>query len=160
MREENSIPVEERLTRLLRFCGKALHHGMGGKASQQRILAIMYRHEVMTQRELMEIIGIQSGSMSELLGKIEEKGLLIREKNARDKRNVDVRLTEAGRREAERVRQERKKLEQHLFAALSDEEKQELCALLSKVQASWEKDELICPGKRCKKRKEDGVCHE
>lgn len=147
MKENEHLTVEERLTRLLRFCGKTLHHGMGGRVSQQRILAILYRHPVMPQRELMNIIGIQSGSMSEVLGKIEEQGLLVREKNSRDKRNADIRLTEQGMREARRAFTERAKLEQHLFETLTEEEKAQLLGLLEKVKSAWEKDERICSGR-------------
>lgn len=156
MRQDENMTVEERLTRLLRFCGKTLHHGMGGKVSQQRILAILYRHEVMTQRKLMDIIGIQSGSMSEILGKIEEQGLLIREKNTEDKRNVDIRLTSQGRLEAKKAFQKRAELEHHLFDELGEEEKLQLLALLEKVKSAWERDERICPGRGSEKRREDG----
>lgn len=157
MKQEENRTVEERLTRLLRFCGKTLHHGMGGKVSQQRILAILYRHEEMTQRKLMDIIGIQSGSMSEILGKIEEQGLLTREKNAEDKRNVDVRLTGQGRLEAEKAFRKRAELEQYLFETLEEEEKLQLLALLEKVKGAWEKDGRICPG-RCGEKKGEDVC--
>lgn len=157
MEGKEKIPVEEQLTRLLRFCGKTLHHGMGGRVSQQRILAILYRHEVMPQRKLMDIIGIQSGSMSEILGKVEEQGLLIREKNSQDRRNIDIRLTPEGIAEAEKVFRERAELERHLFETLTEEEKFQLLALLEKVKDFWENDERICSGK-CGERREKGEC--
>lgn len=157
MGEKNELPLEERLTRLLRFCGKTLHHGMGGRVSQQRILAILYRHEVMPQRKLMDIIGIQSGSMSEILGKLEEQGLLAREKNMQDKRNVDIRLTSKGMAEAEQVFRERQEMEHYLFETLEEDEKLQLLTLLEKVKAAWEKDGRICPGK-CMEKKEKGRC--
>lgn len=137
-------PVEEQLTGLLRFCGKTLHHGMGGKCSQDRILMLLAHHGTVTQRELMDMIGIQSGSMSEVLGKIEEAGLLCRVKNEIDKRNVDVMLTEAGREAAAEVRQRRAALETILFERLSEEEKQQLLTLLKKLRNAWQADERIC----------------
>lgn len=136
-------PLEEQLTGLLRFCGKTLHHGMGGKCSQDRILMLLDRHGTVTQRELMDMTGVQSGSMSEVLGKIEEAGLLRRVKNESDKRNVDVMLTEAGREEAARVRQRRAELEAILFETFREEEKLQLLALLKKLKEAWLADPRI-----------------
>lgn len=157
MKGKDELPVEECLTRLLRFCGKTLHHGMGGKGSQQRILAILYRYDVMPQRKLMDIVGIQSGSMSEILGKLEEQGLLVREKNPQDKRNIDIRLTPKGMAEAEKVFRERAELERYLFETLTEDEKLQLLALLEKVKDAWENDERICSG-RCGEKREKGEC--
>lgn len=142
---------EEQLTCLLRFCGKTLHHGMGGKCSQDRILMILDRHGTVTQRALMDMIGIQSGSMSEVLGKIEEAGLLSRVKHESDKRNVDVMLTEAGKEEAARVRQRRTELESILYAPLDEDEKRQLIVLLRKLKEAWQADERI---RTCRQERE------
>lgn len=148
MEQNETRPIEEQLTGMLRFCGKTLHHGMGGKCSQDRILLLLHRHGTVTQRELMDITGLQSGSMSEVVGKIEENGFLRREKNEADKRNVDVTLTEAGWLEAERVRKRRQELESMLFAPLSAAEQEQLLALLTKLTAAWKQNPQIHTGRR------------
>lgn len=155
MDQEKKRPIEERLTGMLRFCGKTLHHGMGGKCSQDRILLLLHRHGTVTQRELMDITGLQSGSMSEVVGKIEESGFLRRVKHESDKRNVDVMLTEAGMQEAERVRQRRQALEAMLFAPLSAAEKEQLLGLLTKLTDAWKQDGRICTGRRPQPEKEE-----
>ena len=144
MNQNETRPLEEQLTGLLRFCGKTLHHGMGGKCSQDRILMLLDRRGTVTQRELMDIIGIQSGSMSEVLGTMEEAGLLSRVKNEADKRNMDVMLTEAGREAATEVRQRRAALEIILFETFREDEKRQLLALLKKLKEAWQADERIC----------------
>ena len=47
--------------------------------------------------ELQEILGIQAGSLSEILAKIEATGWITRQKNADDKRQIDISLTESGK---------------------------------------------------------------
>ena len=154
MDQNETRTLEEQLTCLLRFCGKTLHHGMGGKCSQERVLIMVDRRGTVTQRELMDIIGIQSGSMSEVLGKMEEAGLLDRVKNEADKRNVDVMLTEAGKQEAALVRQRRAGLEALLFAPLEEAEKRQLITLLKKLTDAWRADERIYT---CKPPRQEGV---
>lgn len=156
MDQNEERPIEEQLTCMLRFCGKTLHHGMGGKCSQDRILLLLHRYGIITQRELMEITGLQSGSMSEVVGKIEESGFLRRVKNESDKRNVDVMLTEAGMQEAERVRKRRQALEAMLFSPLTAEEKRQLLALLDKLAGAWKQDARIHTGRRPQDCEQEG----
>ncbi|MBO4838090.1 MAG: winged helix DNA-binding protein [Lachnospiraceae bacterium] len=86
----------------------------------------------LSQRELTELMDVQPGSLSELLGKMEARGLISRIRSEEDHRRVTVSLTEAGRaKAAERGPRD-------LFAALNDEEKKQLKALLAKLTAAWE----------------------
>jgi len=137
---DNEMELNERLTKLLRICGKKLHHGVGGKCSQERILMIVEQKGKITQRGLMDIIGIQSGSMSEIIAKVEERGFICRVKNQNDKRNLDIMLTEKGKAEAKRVRLHREEVQRKLYAPLSDEEKEQLIVLLNKLATVWDYD--------------------
>lgn len=140
-RSNNRIKPEEQLTRLLRFCGKQLHHGLGGRCSQDRILMTINRSGRITQRELADGLGIQSGSMSEIIGKLEEKELICRIKNESDRRNLDIELTESGKEEARRVKIHREAVEKRLYSPLSAEEKEQLIGLLDKLASAWKQEE-------------------
>ena len=86
----------------------------------------------MTQHELMQLMDVRPGSLSELLGKMEARGLIARERGESDHRRVTICLTDAGQEKAkERGRRD-------LFAALDDAEKEQLKTLLAKLTASWE----------------------
>ena len=61
----------------MRRCGHFLYQRQGGQG-QRRVLTILQERGSMQQRELQEYLGIQPGSMSELIGKLEQKGLLKR----------------------------------------------------------------------------------
>ncbi|MDO4284242.1 MAG: MarR family transcriptional regulator [Eubacteriales bacterium] len=129
------------LTSLLRRCGHILHHRQGGgRGGQNGILRILAERGEMSQRELQEILRIQPGSMSEILAKLERKGFLIRQREEEDRRKSLLRITEAGRAEAD-ARTEEGAEEDRLYDCLSGEEKEVLRALLKKVLQSWEEPE-------------------
>lgn len=50
-----------------------------------------------TQRELTERIGVQPGSASEVIAKLESAELIVRTQNPVDRRTTDIRLTDKGR---------------------------------------------------------------
>lgn len=91
----------------------------------------------MTQRDLMVISDVRSSSISELLGKMEADGLIIREKDEQDKRNLRIILTEQGMAEAQAQLESRRQSSRDLFSALDEEEKQQLEKILGKVMESW-----------------------
>ncbi len=93
---------------------------------------------VITQRELTERLGIQPGSASEVIAKLENAVFLIRTESESDRRTVDVILTKEGSRQAEEAKAQREGRHGEMFSALSQEEKAQLLGLLEKVNADWE----------------------
>ena len=120
-----------------------LHHIMRslyeGKASQKRILIILNESEAITQRDLTERLGIQPGSASEILSKLEGSGWIVRTQNESDRRTTDISLTDSGREVAEEALRQRRKRHEEMFSCLSGEEKQELLSLLDRVRCDWKK---------------------
>lgn len=118
--------IDDRLVISLRD----LHHTMRslyeGKASQKRILIILNESEAITQRDLTERLGIQPGSASEILSKLEGSGWIVRTQNESDRRTTDISLTDSGREIAEEALRQRRKRHEEMFSCLSGEEKQEL----------------------------------
>ena len=119
---------------LMRACGHVLYHQGGRKSGQGRILRILSHCESMSQRELQEILGIQTGSLSEILAKMESAGLIERERDETDRRRSIVRLTQTGRDRAGKCR-----AGEHpdMFSALNEEQKNQLKELLSILLADW-----------------------
>lgn len=128
---------DEILQMMLHKCGRMLSHHSGGKQSQKRILSILNKRGNMTQRELQEILEIQSGSLSEILGKIEQDNLIIRQQNQDDKRNIDLILTDEGNVIAQQNQEEKRNKTKRLFSCLEEEEKQQLIHSLHKVLHAW-----------------------
>lgn len=111
-----------------------------GRGSQKRILIILLEVGTITQQKLTERLGIQPGSASEVLAKLEKNNMIMRKESKSDRRTTDVTLTEQGRAYAEEAAKQRKKRHENMFACLSEEEKSVLLTLLEKLNNSWKRN--------------------
>lgn len=121
-----------------RDIGHTMRHISEGKGSQKRILIILKESDGITQSELTRRLGIQSGSASEVLGKLETSGLIMRKVSDTDKRTTDVRLTEAGQKAASEACRQREERHRQMFACLTDEEKETLLSFLERINTAWD----------------------
>ena len=117
-----------------RCCHIFLHRFGGKKRGQEGILSVISQHSGITQKELAEILEIQPASVSELLMKLEHKGLVLREKDEQDRRSIRVRLTQNGN----QALQQPQDTPADPFQALSAEEQEQLRSLLQKLLADWQ----------------------
>lgn len=132
-----AFDCDNKLIRNLWDISHTMHHISEGKGSQKRILMILRESGSITQRELTEYLGIQPGSASEVIGKLEAAGLIMRTQSRTDRRTADIGLTETGAAAAEEAYRQREKRHQSMFACLSEEEKRTLLGLLEKINESW-----------------------
>lgn len=128
--------LDDQLMQTLRHTAHSLRHAAGGHSGQTRILRILAHRGGINQRELMEFLGIQAGSLSEALGKLETAGYIQRSQNETDRRSVDITLTKQGLAAAE-LAEEQTLTSKDLLTCLSDDEKQQLTALLEKLNENW-----------------------
>ena len=129
--------VNGRLIISLRDISHTMRSLYEGKGSQKRILMMLRRAGTITQRELTAQLGIQCGSASEAITKLENLGLVIRTLSEADRRTADLTLTEEGQRQADMAIEQRERRHEEMFSALSEEEKDQLLSLLDKVRADW-----------------------
>ena len=142
---------EENLSRLLMVCGHRLYHSAAQGRTQTTVLHALHENGPTSQKDLQERLGIQPGSMSELVTKLENKGLLVRARDEADRRKVLLSLTVAGRAKIER--QENKSQLPVRYEDLADDELDALSAMLERVIKGWKEDgvperELFAPGDR------------
>lgn len=109
-----------------------------GKGSQNRILIILLETGRMTQQALTQRLGIQPGSASEVIAKLENAGLIVRTASAEDRRTTDISLTEAGIELAAEARAQRDRRHEQMFSCLSEDEKTQLLTLLEKMNGDWQ----------------------
>ncbi len=102
-------------------------------AGTGRILAALSRQPGMTQTELAGLLDIRPQSLTRVLVKLEEKGLIRRERSGGDRRSLAVFVTEEGERAHGRIEEKRKARAARIFSCLEPEEKEELKRLLLKV---------------------------
>ncbi len=127
---------EADLAELIDMAGRMLRRRpQGGPAQGQAlILAILAGREALSQRQLQQMLGIQPGSLSELLSKLEGKGLIRREK-AEDRRGNLLRITDAGREAS--AAQSADDGGDDPFSPLTDAQQDQLAALLRALLTRW-----------------------
>ncbi len=109
---------------------------IGGNHSlleRDRILLIIGRKGAIVQKQLSELLSVSPQSMSESLSKLENDGFITRSKNQRDKREIIVSLTPAGREQSDRLAQKMRSQAHCFLEPLTAEEKQTLYDLLKKL---------------------------
>lgn len=133
----NSFNKNDALILHFRNINHTMHFLYEGRGSQKRILIILLEEKVITQRGLTKRLGIQPGSVSEVLAKLEKGGLITRTVNPSDRRTTDIMLTERGRVMAETAAGQRRIRHEEMFSCLTENEKDTLLGLLEKVNADW-----------------------
>ena len=124
----------------LRLCFNLLHRGgerqrhcRGGFRGRGRVLAFLREHDGISQREMAESLGIRAPSVSELLERLVDEGLVERRVNEADRRFLKVFLTEKGAKMADQVGHNRRQEADGLLEAFSGEERRQFAALLEKL---------------------------
>lgn len=132
MEQEIKQTTDEKLSRCLRRCGHVLYHQ--SRHSQQDAVLALLRQGPLNQKQIQEQLSTRPGSVSELISKLESKQLVERRRDENDRRRVVLSLTEKGQ-DAAMIHKERPA--EDLFAAFSEEEKEQLAGLLEKLLESW-----------------------
>ncbi|MBR1920176.1 MAG: MarR family transcriptional regulator [Spirochaetales bacterium] len=127
------MTLELELIHNIRSAGDTIRSLYEGRGSQKNILMTLLKRGSMSQRDLTEGLEIKPGSASEVLGKLEEAGLLARTISKSDRRTFILELTAEGRKRAEEYRKAREERHRRMFSCLSVKEKEELSELLSKL---------------------------
>ena len=121
------------LTNKVIKCVRLLEHKTGKKRSQENILSILYQYENISQKELQNILEIESGSLSEILSKLEKNGFIIKYKDDQDKRKFIIQLTDQGNNKI----LHKKSNDEDMFDMLTIQEKEEFLFLLDKILVAW-----------------------
>lgn len=95
---------------------------------QGRILSLLKMQPEMSQKDLSFILGIRPQSLGELLCKLEKAGYIEREISETDRRAMNIRLTEEGKKVADHMESGHK-----LFSCLSDDEREQLGGYLQRI---------------------------
>lgn len=127
----------EQVIHNLLYCASALRGHSDGKVSQRRVLLTLRQRGTMTQRELLEEMGVRPASLSELLSKLEGRGLIRKERSETDRRNYEIQLTEEGQLALEDMQAKRRAMPD-LLEGLTQEEVEQLAALLDKLRTQWQ----------------------
>lgn len=131
MNEKNDVLRDSirRVSVLLRRNGMRAEGNV--PSTQNRALSILSLNDGLSQRQLAYVLGIRPQSSGEIVTKMERSGWLERKTDENDSRINRIYLTEAGKKQAEKIN--RQEENEDILDCLSENEKTQLNELLEKI---------------------------
>lgn len=139
-----AVSAEDKLAKRilsgLGFCGHYMHFHGGGISGKAPIVCLLAKQPTgeLSQQELGMHFDLKPGSLSEILSKLELGGLIERSRNPKDRRQLTIRLTEAGWEKARVEQAARIRFREQAFSALTHDEREQLAEMLEKIRVTWE----------------------
>jgi DNA-binding MarR family transcriptional regulator len=97
------------------------------------VLSLLHANPNITQKRLSQAIKVSPPNLAILLDRLEERGLLVRQRNPLDKRSQTLALTPTGARLCARAEKTASELERDATTMLTAVERAQLIALLQKI---------------------------
>lgn len=107
---------------------------------QPKVLDYLTKHDGSVQKDIAAKCHIEPATLTSVLLRMENKGLIIRKNKDGNRRSLYVFLTNKGRMTAERVEQYFSNIETKALDGFSKEETETLCALLTKLNNNMMKE--------------------
>ena len=107
--------------------------GYEGIKGGGRILHHLVRADGMSQKELAVGMDVRPQSLTGVLEKLENAGLIARKRSSTDKREQQVFITDKGRSDCEKLMEIRKQAASKLLGSLDGEDKQKLGDILERI---------------------------
>lgn len=140
--------IASRIDRAHRFLQSAFRDSIGQAGltkDEWNVLMALHRH-VRSHGWLCRELGVSTGAMTYRLDRLEQRGLVKRAPDPKDRRGVLLELTAAGRARLDTYVHAGASRERELLADLTQVERQHLNQLLSKWLASMERRGPPSPG--------------
>ena len=122
--------------RLLQSCGVAEFNGPQG-----RILYVLWQSEGIPIVELAQKTGLAKNTLTAMLGRMEQNGLIAREASSLDKRQSLIRLTPKARALKKRYHQVSRQMDDLFFQNFKRKEIEELEQYLDRIVSNLEQTE-------------------
>ena len=106
---------------------------IGMHRAQATLLCRLYSNEGMTQSEIAGRLSVQGATVTSILQRLEEAGLIMRRRDPADNRLVRVYLTDTGRQKERAITEQFLQLEDAMFAGISEEERSLARRLLQQI---------------------------
>jgi MarR family transcriptional regulator for hemolysin len=127
------------VARLMRTAYDRRVRDLGLTRSQWWVLNHLFRNDGVTQSELAEVLEIERPTLGRLLDRLEAKGWVRREHDARDRRAWRVHLTDAVEPAMRRLRKVAAELRSDALAGLSERERERFVDALLAVKANLQR---------------------
>ncbi len=130
---------ETELNHLLNHCVRYLRHHPSGPI-QMAVVRLLKANGPMSQQDIQTAMDVKPGTISEMLSKLEKKGLIEKTRQDDDRRKALITLTEEGEKLSPTDTSD--SLHER-YEALTPEEIDEMIVLLRKLLDSWEKEDKM-----------------
>jgi DNA-binding MarR family transcriptional regulator len=120
-------------SRLFRTVANAYMDRIDLHRAQAFLLCRLYDQDGMTQSEIGEQLSVQGATVTNMLQRMEETGLIVRRRDPQDNRLVRVYLTGAGREKERSINSQFEELEAMIFEGISPEERATLRQILRRL---------------------------
>ena len=110
----NHMTVQKKLMEQLKDTGLTL--------GQPKVLDYLKDHDGVSQKEIAAGCLIEAGSLTSILNRMEEKGLIERKMLKGNRRTFHIFMTESGKKNQKRVEEAFKKIEKTALNGISEEE--------------------------------------
>lgn len=111
----------------------ALLKGTGLSIGQPKILDFLLSHDGAAQKDIAQGCHIEPGTLTTLLNRMEENGLVERRMMHGNRRSYHIFMTDAGKLQARFVAKSFRELEAAAFRGINDEEQQQFMKTLLKI---------------------------
>jgi DNA-binding MarR family transcriptional regulator len=108
--------------------------------AQAMLLCRLFVEEGLTQSEIAEQLAVNGATITSMLQRMEEAGLVSRRRDADDNRLVRVYLTACGREKEQSITAQFLKIEARMFAGFSPDEREMLRRLLRRLLTNMSKE--------------------
>jgi MarR family transcriptional regulator, organic hydroperoxide resistance regulator len=106
---------------------------IGMHRAQATLLCRLFLNNGMTQSEIAEQLSVQGATVTNILQRLEEAGLVTRQRDSEDNRLVRVYLTETGRQKERAITEQFLKLEGTIFEGINENDRVRMRALLQQM---------------------------
>lgn len=127
--------IEIASRRLTRDVDARLTHAVGVTASQAAVLFLLLRRGERRMGAIGEVLALGAPAVSGLVSRMEKAGLVVRRKDAADKRGALVDLSEAGRQAADKADSVLRAFNAELDERLGDDDADALYHALTRLAA-------------------------
>ena len=100
---------------------------------RERLLKLLSKQDGLTNAEIVELLDIRPSSVSTMVKRLEDGGIVERQPLESDGRMSAIHLTEKGRKLLDSTNQNHNEISEIFFESLSEDEQQQLHDLLSKL---------------------------
>jgi DNA-binding MarR family transcriptional regulator len=130
------LDLHSKTTKALRALVEVAMRRHGLHQGQDRLLAALWERDGSTPGEIAAALHVTTPTVVKMATRMTTAGLLTRRRDDRDSRLVRLWLTDAGHALQEPVEAERRDLEAKITAGLTETERRQLLAALTKIHES------------------------